>query len=346
MAVSKEQMQELTSLVNGTQPKATDGLEQNNEERDENLELEGDDDGEETLEGSEGAEENEENEEGEGDDDAELGDGEDEVFTPKQLADALDWEPSDVYDGIVIPMDDGQPPVKLGELKNKFQDQTRQIATLEEQVTSQGSQLAEAQTGFNQGQQLSAEMQKAQAYMQNINQMEANTNWAELEADDPTEAVLRRQKFNQAKQDVGGHIQQLQQIEHGQKQQALAAAGTKMLENIPTWSDPAVKKADQDVIRVRMKEVGYTDGQIDQISDPLAMTLLKELIDLRAEKAAATKAVKKVRKAPRRTLKGGKRVARGKGTNNTQKIVKQAKKSGNKNDALNAAKAILNSSQQ
>jgi len=85
--------------------------------------------------------------------------------------------------------------------------------------------------------------------------------------------------------------------------------------------------------------VGYSDAEIKQIADPRTMLLLKRLSDLMGEKGAAAEAVKKVRQAPK--------VLRGRGkpkpkTNEvSKKLTKQAQRSGDKHDALAAAKAIL-----
>jgi len=272
------------------------------------------------------------------DDDA--GTGDDSTYTPKELAEAIGWDTEDLYNSVMIPMDDGQPAVALGDFKNTHQNLVRDHELLKTQMTEQTGMLQQAQTGFAQGQQMSAEMQEAQSYLSSINRMEEGTNWKELEEDDPTEAVLKRQKFQKARDDV---MQQMGQIQNQQKQAhavMLQQAGIKMVELIPAWKDDKAKQADQDVMRAHMHTAGFADMEIDSIADPRVMFLMKELIDLRALQANAKNAIRKVRKAPK-VLAGNRGVRRAKAGERTKAYVAQAKKTGTKGDTLNAVKSII-----
>ena len=273
------------------------------------------------------------------------GDDPEGTYTPSKLAEAIGWETEDLYNSVMIPMDDGQPAVPLGELKNTHQNLVRDHEALKTQMTEQSGMLQQAQTGFNQGQQMSAEMMEAQSYLASVNRMEEGTDWKELEELDPSQAVLKRQKFAQARQDIGQQIQQIEQKQGQMRQYYLQQAGVKTVELIPSWSDGKAKQADQDVMRVHMRSRGFVDQEIDQIADPRVMQLMKELIDLRAEKASAKKAVKKVRQAPK-VLAGNRGVRRAKAGEQTQTLVKKAKQTGNKDDKLNAVKSLIKQNQK
>ena len=270
---------------------------------------------------------------------ADEGESDGESYSPKQLAEAIDWDTKDLYEGLVIPLDDGQEALPLGELKNNYQNLTRENATMKTQLEEQGGQLQQAQSGFSQNQQVSAEMLQAHSYLESINRMEQSTNWKELEELDAADAVLKRQKFQQARADVQGQIQLLTQQQEQAKAVYLQQAAVKMVEIIPGWSDAKAKQADQDVIRAHMQTAGFVDQEINQIADPRVMGLLKELIDLRSKVAAAGEAVKKVRKAPKVIRgRGAKQVKKGEAT---QQRVTKARQTGGKNDALNAVKSLI-----
>lgn len=263
------------------------------------------------------------------------------LYTPKQLAEAIEWPVEDIYSSLVIPMDDGAESIPLGEFKNVHQNLVRDHKALQDRFTEQGGALQTAQQGFNAGQQMSTEMQEAQSYLSSINRMEQATNWKELEDLDPTEAVLKRDKFRTAREEIMGQIQQIDGKQKMAQQYYLQQANVKMVELIPTWKDPKAQQADQDVMRTHMHTAGFNDNEIDHIVDPRVMFLMKELIDLRALKAQAGDAVKRVRNAPK-VLKGGRnfrkplnKVAQTKG------LVEKAKQTGQKGDELNAVKSLL-----
>ena len=349
MSVTKEVMSDLTTMINTSQdghlpPEGDDAeaqaaaaaaaegeIEETPEEEAARLAAEAEDDGldEETPE-EEAARLAEE---------AAAGDGDGEIYTPKQMAEAIDWDTKDLYEGLVIPLDDGQEALPLGELKNNYQNLTRENATMKTQLEKQGGQLQQAQSGFAQNQQVSGEMLQAMSYLESINRMEQSTDWKELEEVDATEAVLKRQKFQQARADVQGQIQLLTQQQEQAKQVYKQQAALKMVEIIPSWKDATVMQAEQDVIRTHMHTVGFADQEINQIIDPRVMGLLKELVDLRGKFAAAGDAAKKVRKAPR--VITGRRGIKPKKGDDTKARVNKARQTGGKNDALNAVKSLI-----
>jgi hypothetical protein len=367
MSVTKEQMGELTSLVNKSQgiPDPADQQQQQQQSVDDNKNIDnsdaGADDGDTFVnEANEPVNKDGEriNDQGQliddddnvidasadGDDDNAGGDdagGDDSTYTPKELAEAIGWDTEDLYNSVMIPMDDGQPAVSLGDFKNTHQNLVRDHELLKTQMTDQAGQLQQAQTGFAQGQQMSSEMMEAQSYLMQVNRMEQETDWKELEEDDPTQAVLKRQQIQKARDDIGQEMNRIGQQQQQAHNVMLQQAGVKMVELIPTWSDDKVRQTDMDNIRTSvMHKAGFSDAEVDTIVDPRTMMLLKELHELRALKASANKAVKKVRKAPK-VLAGNRGVRRAKAGEQTKTLVKQAHKTGNKGDQMNAVKSIL-----
>ena len=327
------------------QQQNTDGLTE--EERAAQAALEGGDDNVQSGEVGEQEQGGQGEEEGDGDaagDDAGQAaaqEGEDATVTPADLAEVVGWEAGDLYEGLVVPLDDGQEPMALGALKNGYQDQRRQITDLETQLEQVQTGAQEGRQQFGQMQQMSAQMMQLNGYMQSLDRMEQATDWKDLEEFNPTEAVLKRQKINQARQETQQAMQQLHTQEQGMRSQMMQKAATKLVELVPTWKEPETKKADQTVIRAHMKTYGYNDQEITGIADPRAMAMLKELIDLRAQVTAAKAAVKKVRSAPQLLRNAAGRFKPQDKTLQADKVIAKAKQTGNKHDQLNAAKAVF-----
>jgi len=265
-----------------------------------------------------------------------------QTYTPSQLAEAVGWETDDIYNSVVIPLQDGET-IPLGEFKNKYQDLTRDNASLQTQLTEAQSGLEQAQTGVNQGQQLSQAMVQQMGYLESINRAEQNTDWDELESLDPSDAVLQRDKIRRAREEVQGNMQLIQNQEAQANQDFLGKAYAKMLDEIPEWKDEVVMKKDHEEMKVVMRKYGYVDNELNSIVDPRQMKAIKRLAYLEAKEKLATSAVSKVRAAPR-SLKGRK-VDPASNKDKVEGLVSKAKQSGDKRDAHNAIKALLSGNQ-
>lgn len=261
-----------------------------------------------------------------------------DTYTPKEFAEAIGWDAKDVYDAIMIPLDDGGEAVSIGDLKNNHQNLIREHTKLQGEFKAKQEESETTGQGMALNQQMSNEMITIMGRIDAIDREMAEVNWAELEEIDPAAAVLKRQKFMQSRTEAENTGRQIHQYQENQRQQTLQQASIKMLELIPTWSDGTARKNDQDIISSHMQGVGFSTDEIASIDDPRVMVMLKELIDLRAEKTAATNAVKRVRQAPR-AIKG--RGAAVQKQDVTEKLVNKARSTGKKGDELNAVKAIL-----
>ena len=261
----------------------------------------------------------------------EAGASDDEPYTMASLADAIELDQAELYK-VLIPLDEGAEPISIGEIKNKFQNLAREKTALE-------TQLAEASQGAQQGQQLSQEEINATIEMQMIQKQYADIDWTEEEAYDAGAAALKRQKFqeqfNTAQQKLGF----VQQQRTAEQQTHLAAANTKMLELIPTWQDATVRTADTGKMNELLIGAGYTQEIINHIDDPIAMSLIRELMTLRAEKKTAGDVLLKAKKTPKVLKKTGQFAV--KKANVADQLAVKARKTGRRQDAEAAVKAIL-----
>ena len=232
-----------------------------------------------------------------------------EKYDTASLAEAIGWETSDVYD-VEIQMPDGLPPTTIGAMKDDLRDALTAKAEMQTKMDGMSSEMNNYNDQTAMGQGVSQEMIQAFAHMDNIKQQFEQTNWQAIEAEDAGQAALLRQKFQEASQQGQAAINQAQNNMNQYKQQNLQRAAVKMFEIIPEWNNVETRKADQAAIKTMMLGEGYTEQMINGINDPIAMRMLRELSQLRAEKAGATEAVKQVRKAPKVLQGSGRRSAK------------------------------------
>ena len=269
--------------------------------------------------------------------------GDAEIHTIAQLAEAIEVDAAYLYD-IEVGMGEGHEPVKLGQLKDEYQAVLREREELKGKA-EEAQKYAEQAYNFQSGLQgASQEMLAALSEADAIQKQYAAEDWEKLEQSDAGRAALLRQKYSEAYQTATGKVQEAQQKEQQGKQQQLQLAAGRMLEIIPEWKDKGARKVDQDKIRTMLHGEGMTDTYINSIADPVAMKLLRELMQLRAEKGAATEAIQKGRKKPK-PLRGRGRTPPPDQNKLAKELTEKARnttlKSGRRQAEVEAAKAIL-----
>jgi hypothetical protein len=267
-----------------------------------------------------------------------LNEEKEEPFNVDSLTKAIDMEVSDFYD-VLVPMPDGKDSITIGEMKNTYTQALRDNDALTAKVAEQEQAITNGTTAGAQAQQMSQLELQAQAEMMLVQREFNEVNFDELDASEPGQSALLRQKFQERYNNAQQVLQQAGYVHQQEQQQYVQDAHKKMLEIIPEWNDAEVLKSDQTDMNVAFLEAGYDQQTINSISDPVAMKLMRELVLLRKQKASSAKALQKVRKAPKPLKSNSKRVLPKKDA--TKTMVSKAKQSGNKHDQLNAVKALL-----
>ena len=264
-------------------------------------------------------------------------------FTPQQLADQIGWSAQDIYEGMLVPMGEGEDPVKLNMLKDDYQNTLRERNELQTKFDEQTEALKNAGVVNHEEQNISHEMISAFSDMDNIQKQFQQVNWAELEQQSPGEAALLSQKYKDAFAAAQGKLGQAKQNIEDNRQQNLAQAAVKLMEVIPEWKVDTNRHADQGEIRTLMLAEGYSNQMITSIADPIALKLLRELVGYRKQNLAAKESIKKVRKAPKVLSSTGRRKAPDK-TQNAEKlkqIAQNAKPSSKRKAELDAVRALI-----
>lgn len=261
--------------------------------------------------------------------------GEPDKYTVSSLAEAIGFEPKELYESLEISLDDNQAPIPLGELKNKHQDLVREHKNTQDELARAQSEVNSVQSNTP-----SREMMQIETYVNQLNQEENKIDWADLEAVDPGQAALERSKYQQKRQQAQNAYNQLQAQENQATTNHRNEESKKILEAIPSWSDSAVRAKDQGEMMNYMKSVGFNETEVNEFVDHRVYKMMKEIIDLRKMKSLADDAVKQVRKAPKMIKNSRKSppINKSKAADN---LAAKARKSRNKNDQLAAAKALF-----
>jgi hypothetical protein len=244
-----------------------------------------------------------------------------------------------MYD-VEVPMDDGADPVKLGDLKNEYQNTKREQARL----VAENTELKESAGKASQhAQEVDQGVVDAKAALKSVVDQYQSINWPEMEQQDPGKAALLRQQYQMAAANAGENVNRaIYAAEMGQRE-AMGVLRAEMIEHHPAWSDPAVMEADHAKIRRLMEGAGCKSETVNRIRDPKLLDLMLELDGLRGEKGAATEAMKVVRKAPKRIRATGTPTSQKKGVTvqGLKKGIRGAPVGGKKQAETDAVRMLL-----
>ena len=163
-------------------------------------------------------------------------------------------------------------------------------------------------------------------------------NWSALEDSDPVQAMRLQRQFGELKQAYQAKVQDINQtqsqIQQQQSQQTAASLESErqaLLNACPEWSSEAVATKEKQQISADLKARGYTDRDIQGLSDHKAVLLARDAMLYRQGKAASNVAEKQVRAAPK-IIKPGSTAPRN--TNAIQKIHQEVRRSGSRQSTI------------
>lgn len=239
----------------------------------------------------------------------EEGGDEAQIESVTDLLKAMEADPEWFY-GLKFSYGDGREPITVGELKDSVATLETEKAQLAEQKQAIEAAKAQVQQAFSQAApnpQASAELMSAQAELmavsQWINALPADEGFKKLEAENPGEAALVRQKAQDALGQAQGKYQMAQQQEQAitaQRYQAAMAAGMQRLpELIPEWRDPKAMEAEKPTLFEAGEAAGYTRQEVEGVMDPRALVLLRKAAKYDALMKQAGDIKGKVMKTPK-----------------------------------------------
>lgn len=213
---------------------------------------------------------------------------------------------------ITIKVDGKDVEVTLDELKKGYQrqaDYTRK--TMEVSETRKAAEAEAAQLRAER-QQYAQKLNEQQVVLQAVLQDQQNIDWQTLLDSDPMEYLKQRDLLERRQQAYQANIAeqqrlfQYQQAEHAQQlQQFIAQQQEAVINKLPDWKDEGKAKAEKLAIREFLKNEGFEDGEISNVTDHRTVILARKamLYDQMIGKAKA--AAKKVENLPQKVQRPG-----------------------------------------
>ena len=163
-------------------------------------------------------------------------------------------------------------------------------------------------------------------------------NWNALEDSDPVQAMKLQRQLGELKQAYQAKVTDINQtqsyIQQQQSQQTAASLETErqaLMNACPEWNSEAVATKEKQAIAADLKARGYSERDIQGLSDHKAVLLARDAMLYRQQKAANQTAEKQVRQAPK-IIKPGTSAPRN--TNAIQKIHQEVRRSGSRQSTI------------
>ena len=183
-------------------------------------------------------------------------------------------------------------------------DYTQKTQALAEQARQLQAQTQRVQELEQMQQALAPELAQVQAVAAQLKQWQ-NVDWVQLAGDNPLEYPKYRAQYDtlvqahqvamQQFQHKAGAIQQHKQVVAAQNVQAQRA---KLLEMMPTWSDPAKYEQGAQEVRAYLQKQGVDEQSISQITDARGVVLAWKAAQYDKLLSAKADKVKQLRTAP------------------------------------------------
>lgn len=213
--------------------------------------------------------------------------------------------------------------VKSYQLESTAQKRLSDAADQRKQIDADRTAVAQERDRYAQGlQQIAATLQA---------QQHSEADLARLKEDDPfayQEEKVAQLERTEAARRIAGEQQQL-------FQQKIAQESAQLVERIPEWRDPEVRRREQDAVVTFAKRVGFTDQELSQASDSRAIEVLRKAhLYEELMKNEVPKVKKKVAKAKRMVKAGQPKTKTQVKSENQRRAYERFAKAGSKDAAV------------
>ncbi len=264
-----------------------------------------------------------------------------EIKTITELAENLEIDPAQFYN-LVVPMAEGIEPLTLSQLKDHYQNAIRGRSDIDQERTKIQKELTATQKqildmkGF-----VDKIPEEIQQVDQQVNQIIAAYNdidWQKFESEQPAQAVLEKQRFNEAyatalnkKKEVEGKITQAQEFAFNQY---LMGQRDKVVKLIPEWQNnkPLYETDLKNMISL-MGEYAFTQSEISNIHDARLIKMVRDYTILKNKIQSARDTEKQKHSDIKTVTAGGLKLQVGKDKRSEVAKIIQAGKSTKNNRA-------------
>ena len=192
--------------------------------------------------------------------------------------------------------------LKSYQLQGHVDKQVREAAEVRKQAQEYAQQ---AQQQIQVQQAVIGQIAEAKAIEAQIAQYQG-ISWNALEDSDPVQAMKLQRQFGELKQTYQNKVAEINQAQQAiQTQQSnqsaasLQAERQALLKAVPEWESEAIATKEKQQIAADLKARGYTDRDIQGLSDHKAVLLARDAMLYRAQKVAGSVLEKQVRAAPK-----------------------------------------------
>tara|TARA_R100000808_G_scaffold24356_1_gene55950 strand:+ start:24393 stop:25466 length:1074 start_codon:yes stop_codon:yes gene_type:complete len=282
-----------------------------------------------------------------------------QVETLGQLAEQIEVDPADLYN-LKIPVNgsDGErKEITIGQWKDDWQSKEKSEKIASETIAIK--QKLEDQLN-REIQQFEKDSQQGAEFLQELHENFLNefktVDWKTLEQTDPTQFVMQRQKFADKQaylenlRSKAAQNWELRQNEFKEKRvkamgEAIEKEQKALLNAIPEWNDENVYNAESAKIRQFLKTNGYSEDQVNNITDHRFFVMVRNAMQLNDLQDQTKKVRKKTAaKVGKKILKpGAKRTNAAIKQDAANKVRQNLKKSGSVDDAAAAISNLFNS---
>lgn len=224
--------------------------------------------------------------------------------------------------------------VKSYQLQGHVDKQVREAAEVRKQAQEYAQQVQQ-QTQVQQA--VVDKIVEAKAIESQLAQYQG-INWTALEDSDPVQAMRLQRQFGELKQAYQAKVQEVNQaqsyVQQQQSQHTAASLETErqaLAKACPEWNSEAVAVKEKQLIAADLKARGYTDRDIQGLSDHKAVLLARDAMLYRQQKEAAKTTEKQVRAAPKITKPGS---TSARNTNAIQKIHQEVRRTGSRQSTI------------
>ncbi len=243
----------------------------------------------------------------------EQSDGEDRLpETLSEYAEATGMDMDYIY-GLKIGLPGaGGEDITLGQWKDRVQelDRVQQGADqLERQRRELEQQAQHVQQQAGAAMQVPNEIRQVDAQILAIQDRFNNTNWAQLEQEDPGRAALQKQNLSVAYENAQSQrqnmVQQYGQQQEAQRAEMLQQQNGRLMEFVPEWRDPATRSQEEADIMNWAESEGLDKNSIMTIPDAGVVRFLRNQWLKSKKYESADENFKQVQKRPRSLRAGG-----------------------------------------
>ena len=223
-----------------------------------------------------------------------------EKLRAKDFADQAGWTLEEFYRDVTVPTDDGE--ATLSEVVDGYKSLRAENETLRQERQQLEAKASEAQPTPQYAPAAVELMREAQMLQKQYDTLQADGTLDNMKADESLK-IDRKYRFEIDRRVRAAEAKQAehQKVVDAQQREYMTQVESQIRKDIPAWRNPDVRRRESEAISDFLKSEGADQRRIDQILkyDPWSAKLVRDLWELKAQKASAKRAVKKVERIPK-----------------------------------------------